>query len=108
MIYITRLQLGNNYVFAWAPATPEQGAVSKDAVSGRETVASRDAVFTEMPAHPLQAREPVGKVPPLSVVATEDAPTEEPRDDPKHKSPLNDYLLGLEQEFQEDEERGKL
>jgi hypothetical protein len=26
IIYITRLQLGDRYQFAWAPATPEQGA----------------------------------------------------------------------------------
>ena len=26
IVHLTRLQLGNDYKFAWAPSTPEQGA----------------------------------------------------------------------------------
>ena len=28
IVFVTRLQLGDGYRFAWAPATPEQGAAS--------------------------------------------------------------------------------
>jgi hypothetical protein len=90
IVYVTRLQLGEAYRFAWVPATPEQGAVSPDAAEGDE-VAAADAVFEEMPAHPLP-----------------EEPHAEPDDGPPPAPPMNDYLLELEEEFQEDEEQGKL
>jgi hypothetical protein len=104
IVYVTRLQLGEAYRFAWVPATPEQGAAPEpvracrtgSAGTGAEPVegddvAAADAVFEEMPTHPLPEETPA-----------------EPGDDPPPVPPLNDYLLGLEQEFQEDEEQGKL
>ena len=90
IVYVTRLQLGEAYRFAWVPATPEQGAVSPDAAEGDE-VAAADAVFEEMPTHPLP-----------------EEPHAEPDDGPPPAPPMNDYLLELEEEFQEDEEQGKL
>jgi hypothetical protein len=91
IVYVTRLQLGEAYRFAWAPETTEQGALPPDAAGG-ERVAAADATFEEMPGHPLPAEEPAA--------ATDEGPPAAP--------PLNDYLLELEQEFQDDEERGKI
>jgi len=90
IVYVTRLQLGEAYRFAWVPATAEQGAVSPEAAEG-DDVAAADAVFEEMPTHPLP-----------------EEPTAQPDDAPPPAPPMNDYLLELEQEFQEDEEQGKL
>jgi hypothetical protein len=33
IIYITRLQLGDRYRFAWTPSTPEQGALERETVT---------------------------------------------------------------------------
>jgi hypothetical protein len=92
IVYVTRLQLGEAYRFAWVPATPEQGALPPEAPEG-ERLAAADAAFEEMPTHPLPVEEPAEE--------TDDA--EAPA-----APPPGDYLLELEQEFQEDEDRGKL
>jgi hypothetical protein len=105
IVYITRLQLRDAYVFAWVPATPEQGAVPQD-VTGGETVEARDAVFEEMPGHPLNADTiTVGKM-----LSADPAPVSaaEPGGRAAPELPVNDYLLSLEQEFQEDQEQGKV
>jgi Protein of unknown function (DUF1572) len=109
IVYITRLQLGDSYRFAWVPKTAEQGAVPEE---GGETIAVRDAVFEEMPGHPLPAKVAISQEVPITSQA---APVEIPATEaeaevvPHHEeSPLNDYLLELEQEFQDDEEKGKL
>jgi hypothetical protein len=80
IVYVTRLQLGDAYRFAWTPATPEQGAAPAGG-SGAETVAARDAVFEQ------------GLEPPAGGTAA---------------APVGGYLRDLQQEFQDQEEEGKL
>ncbi len=63
-----------------------------------ETVAVRDAAFEEMPAHPLKSVIAVG----------EESPSAEKDEIPARKSPLKDYLIDLEQEFQDEQDEGKL
>jgi hypothetical protein len=104
IVYITRLQLRDAYVFAWTPSTPEQGALQPE-VPGGETVASRDAVFEEMPGHPLDADTiKFGNVspPPGAESPGESDVAAAP------KLPVKDYLLSLEEEFQEEQEERKL
>lgn len=104
IVHLTRLQLGDAYRFAWVPGTAEQGSVSPG-----ETVAVRDAAFEEMPGHPLQAA-PASDMEVLQPrqAAPVEAPAEEPADLPPRESPLQDYLLDLEQEFQDEQDEGKL
>lgn len=94
IIYITRLQLADAYRFAWVPTTPEQGATN----AAGETVAVRDATFEEMPGHPLKALKAV----------REELPTTEKDAIPPRESRLKDYLLDLEQEFQDEQDEGKV
>jgi hypothetical protein len=103
IVYITRLQLRDAYVFAWEPASPEQGAVPQE-VPGSETLAARDAVFEEMPGHPLNADTTT--VGPTS--SAEPAPAIEPGGRKAQDLPVTDYLLSLEQEFQVEQDEGKL
>lgn len=104
IVYITRLQLRDAYVFAWVPNTPEQGAFPLE-LPGGETVASRDAVFEEMPGHPLDVDTiQIGNVPPTPVAGSP-VGSDETR---APELPVKDYLLSLEEEFQEEQEEGKL
>jgi hypothetical protein len=77
IVYATRLQLGDTYHFAWAPATPEQGA--PPAPPGKAIEEAVDAVFEEGP----------------SVL-------------PDPASPLGDYVREIGEEFQEEEDEGKV
>jgi hypothetical protein len=97
IICLTRLQRGNAYSFAWSPATPEQGAVGEE-VPGPETIAARDAVFAGEAIATMRP-EPTAAEPPLTDSA---GGTIQPG------SPLRDPLLELQQEFQEQQEEGKL
>jgi hypothetical protein len=106
IVHMTRLQLGDAYRFAWAPATVEQGAAPED-VSGIETVATRDGTFKDMPGHPLPAAEIVGGAVLPTPPAAEDVPPDK-GGAAGQASPLDDYLLKLEQQFQDQEEKGKL
>jgi hypothetical protein len=83
VVCLTRLQLGDAYRFAWVP-TPEQGGTA-----GAETVAVRDATFADMSSHPLGPDGPPAAAAP-----------EEP--------PLRDYVRELGQEFQDEQDEGKL
>ncbi len=86
IVHLTRLQLGEAYRFAWVPATAEQGAPLDPPT--REAAAATDAVF-EQP-----------------IVPTADLlPNIEP---PPRKSPLRDYVRELGEEFQDQEDEGKL
>ncbi len=91
VVYITRLQLGDGYRFAWVP-TPAQGG------SAAETVALRDATFADIPAHPLQPAAPeVSLQAPTSPVGT--APPVEA---------AGDYVRELGREFQDEQDEGKV
>lgn len=100
IIYITRTQLGDAYHFAWIP-TPEQGGTPVP-----ETVEVRDAAFADLPAHPLKPalpEEPAPRPAPRS-----DATAEGSKAPAASESPLRDYLRDLEQEFQEEQDEGKV
>jgi hypothetical protein len=83
IIYITRLQLGDAYQFRTPPAPDAK------------TIAADDVVFSGgmLPAHAPE---------------TQPAHGEDERKDAPEGSPLKDYLIDLEQEFQEQNEEGKL
>lgn len=83
IIYATRLQLGDAYRFHWTPTTKEP--------SGRKILAARDAVFRQ---------GLVGDVP-----ASDEGPTDAAG---PARSPLRDHTRELQQEFQEQEDEGKL
>jgi hypothetical protein len=87
VVYITRTQMGDAYKFAWVP-TPEQGGAPP-----AETVEVRDAAFADLPAHPLQSTGG-------DAVRGSGAPAT--------AGPLKDYLRELEQEFQEEQDEGKV
>jgi hypothetical protein len=53
IVHMTRLQLGDAYKFAWAPATPEQGATPSQV----ETETESTKELKEMPAQPINERE---------------------------------------------------
>lgn len=97
IICLTRLQRGNDYTFAWSPATPEQVA-PREEVPGPETIAARDAVFAGESIATMRP-EPT----PAELLSTNSAGGESPPG-----SPLRDPLLELQQEFQEQQEEGKL
>jgi hypothetical protein len=86
IVGLTRLQLGDAYRFAWKPETAEQGAPAGEA-------APTDAVFE----HGLSAL-PDPSVPAPPAPGAAEAPP----------SPLRNYLRELQQEFQEEQEKGKL
>ncbi len=89
IIYITRLQLGEAYQFRTPPA-PDAKIIAAD-----------DVVFARgmLPAHAPGVPEEVKLGPASGDVQRKDAP---------EASPLKDYLLDLEQEFQEQNEEGKV
>ncbi len=88
IIYITRLQRGDAYQFRTPQPSPAPDA---------KTLAADDVVFSGgmLPAH-APANE-----------AAASASHAEPRETPAG-SPLKDYLIDLEQEFQEQNEEGKV
>jgi hypothetical protein len=88
IIYITRLQLGDAYQFR-TPLAPDA-----------KTIAADDVVFAGgmLPAH-----APVPEAEAPASTSGEKGPREAPED-----SPLKDYLIDLEQEFQEQNEEGKV
>jgi hypothetical protein len=89
IIYITRLQLGESYQFRTPPAPPAASA---------KVIAADDVVFAGgmLPAHaPAPQTDEVS--------SGETRPTDAPAD-----SPLKDYLLDLETEFQDQNEEGKV
>ena len=98
IVYVARLQLGVAYRFAWTPMTPEESAAAKDSVVV-ETVEARDAVFEQGSLAPMRPSETADE--PLLPKAT-------PGEAGSADSPLRDHLLALEQEFQDQEEEGKL
>ena len=89
IITLTRLQLGEAYQFKTPPAPDAR------------TIAADDVVFAGgmLPAHA-----------PATPAETQPAPAsgDGPRIDARKGSPLKDYLLDLEQEFQEQNEKGKV
>jgi Protein of unknown function (DUF1572) len=102
VVYITRLQLGDGYKFAWVP-TPEQGGPLI-----KETVPLRDAAFADLSAHPLKPAEPgrgLHSTPPAPLQET--GSTSRPGSAPPVES-LHDYVRDLEQEFQDEQDEGKL
>jgi uncharacterized damage-inducible protein DinB len=105
IIYITRLQLRDTYVFAWKPTTPEQGAVAPGG-TGSESLTAKDALFEEMPAHPLQ----LNKSTEAMLLPTSEIEIPKAEDEAISEKPLlqTDYLLALEQEFQDEQDEGKL
>jgi Protein of unknown function (DUF1572) len=89
IVYITRLQRGDAYRFAWTPTTPKERAAIPD-LPGGETVAVLDATFQEMTGHPLPQRAAE-----VEVLGTpQDAPAEAPAAESgvvgPPESPLND------------------
>lgn len=100
--YICRLQLGDAYRFAWVP-TPEQGGAAAE-----ETVAVRDAAFADLRVHPLAAPKPepgVKASPPdgaAGKTSTGGVGTAPPVES------LKDYVRDLGQEFQEEQDEGKV
>jgi hypothetical protein len=83
IIYITRLQLGDAYQYRTPPAPDAK------------TIAADDVVFAGgmLPAHAPEPPAPHG---------------DDERKDALEGSPLKDYLIDLEQEFQEQNEEGKV
>jgi hypothetical protein len=104
IVYATRLQLGDAYQMAWTPATPEQGAAR--ATPGKEIADATDAVFEEgpsvLPDPALPTVEPGTWVPPTPPPATEGETPHHPT------SPLGDYVREIGEEFQEEEDEGKV
>jgi hypothetical protein len=82
VVYITRLQLGDAYRFAWIPG-PEHGGAP-----AAETVPLRDAAFANLSAHPLESAATAGEGP-LPGVDSGDRPA-----GPQH------HVRELGQEFQ--------
>jgi hypothetical protein len=87
IIYITRLQLGDSYQFRSPPSPPAPDA---------KTIAADDVVFARgmLPAHAPASPAEANPSP---------APAEAPG-----APPPKDYLLDLEQEFQDQNEEGKV
>jgi hypothetical protein len=103
IVSLTRLQLGEGYRFAWAPATAEQGAPS-----GKEVAEATDLVFEQgtgiPPAPPPVPVEERASPPP-------EAPVREGGESgpgPSPTPPLGDYVREIGQEFQREEDEGKL
>jgi hypothetical protein len=102
IVYITRLQQGKDYQFAWAPATPEQGAQP-----GKEIAEATDLVFEQgtgippaPPPVPVEERESPGPPAPVHE-GGEPRPGQSPK-------PLGDYVREIGQEFREEEDENKL
>jgi hypothetical protein len=105
IIYVTRLQLRDAYLFAWTPTTPEQKAGPR-AGTGSDSLTATDAMFEEMPAHPLDAVKPAEEK--LSSTPEVEIPAVEQDSVNEKALPVTDYLLALEQEFQDEQDEGKL
>jgi hypothetical protein len=103
IIYITRLQLGDLYQFAWEPSTPEQGAPPTD--PGHAVEEATDLVF-EQGGPDLLGLPPLPGVPPPVAPAPAAPEWTEPVP-PHHESPLGDYVRDLGEEFQEEEDETK-
>jgi hypothetical protein len=106
IVHLTRLQLGETYLFAWTPAAPEEGAPRDGPTKAVED--ATDAVFEADPASlPDPALPPtVADVPvPRPPVVEERGPG--PARAPG-ASPLGDYVREIGQEFQEEEDENKL
>jgi hypothetical protein len=91
IVHLTRWMLGSAYQFAWIPMTEEQGAPAEE-----ETIAMRDAVFGAGIVPTIEPEPPKPQLP--------SPPTPRIRRD----SPLADPLHELQQEFQDQENEGKL
>jgi len=93
IVYATRLLLGDAYAFQAPAPSPAQ------------VIAADDVVFEKGMIPPL----PAAPVPPTprAANATEDGADEGAGTAPS-ESPLRDHLLELEQEFQDQEEEGKV
>jgi uncharacterized damage-inducible protein DinB len=101
IVYITRLLLGERYKFAWIPS-PAQGGLP-----AAETVALRDAAFTDMPAHPLNPEIPIAAVQ-IPIPPTVAGPAAGGVGKAPPVEAKGDYLRELEQEFQDEEDEGKV
>jgi hypothetical protein len=104
IVYVTRTQLGDGYRFAWTP-TPEQGGVAV-----AETVEVRDAAFADLPGHPLKSPELPDGAPGAGTreIPVREAEAEGSAPPAASAAPLRDYLRDLEQEFQEEQDEGKV
>jgi hypothetical protein len=103
IIYVTRTQLGDGYRFAWTP-TPEQGGAPV-----AETVQVRDAAFADLPGHPLKSPElPDGAAGSAPREVSVRGAAENSGAPATSAAPLRDYLRDLEQEFQEEQDEGKV
>ena len=106
IVHLTRLQLGETYLFAWTPATPEQGAPQD--VPTKAVEDATDAVFEADPASlpdpalpPAVADVPVPPPPGADERGTGTTPA-------APASPLGDYVREIGEEFQEEEDESKL
>ena len=105
IIYVTRLQLRDAYVFAWTPTTPEQQGASHREL-GNDSLNATDAVFEEMPAHPLKLNKSAEEM--LTTPPEVEIPEAEKKASGDKAVPVTDYLLAIEQEFQDEQDEGKL
>jgi hypothetical protein len=108
IVHMTRHQLGDRYLYAWTPETPEQGALYDQ--PGKAIADATDAVFEEGPAvlpdPALPPSVPPAQVPPVPAGAdVEPAPAATPT---SPESPLGDYVREIGEEFQEEEDEGKV
>ena len=108
IVHLTRVQLGETYHFAWAPATPEQGAPRGGASKAVED--ATDAVFEADPASLPDPTLPpaVGDVPVPPPLAAEERGNSTGPAPASPGSPLGDYVRELGEEFQEEEDETKL
>jgi hypothetical protein len=90
IVLLTRLQRGDAYHFAWTPMSAEQGAPLDKPT--RSVAKAIDAVFKSGPPPMPEQPSPAGK-------STSGA---------GQSSPLGDYVRELGQEFQEEQDEGKL
>jgi hypothetical protein len=108
IVHLTRLQLGETYVFAWTPATPEQGAPAEPL--SKQVADATDAVFEEGPAvlpDPVLPHEvPAAELP--AVPAGDDGGTRPDRAAASPTADLGDYVREIGEEFQEEEDEGKI
>lgn len=103
IVYITRLQLGDAYRFAWVPSTPEQGAPAVPEPPP-EVVEATDLVFEKGPAVP----EPDGLPPLAPIVGETEEKTGPERPASAPAPPVGDYVRDIQREFEEEEDEGKL
>ena len=94
IIYITRLQLGDSYQFRSPPSPPAPDA---KIIAADDVVFARGMLPARAPGAPAEVN--LSPAPSLAESRPSDA-TGEP--------PLKDYLLDLEQEFQDQNDEGKV